>query len=65
MLLRAIRSSCEKFETGKTFSHNVRNNSKHFLHEAYYSIITQYCFVKIVLSLHFMNEWPIVNNIGP
>ena len=50
MLLRAIGSSCEKFETGKTFSHNVRNNSLHFLHEAYYSTITQYCFVKITIT---------------
>ena len=57
MLLRAIGSSCEKFETGKTFSRNVRNNSQHFLHEAYYSTITQCCFVKIILSLHsFMND---------
>ena len=65
MLLRAIESSCEKFETGKTLSRNVRNNSQHFLHEAYYSTITQCCFVKIILTFAFIHEWPNVNNMGP
>ena len=66
MLLRAIGSSCEKFETGKTFSRNVRNNSQHFLHEAYYSTITDsVLFRKNYSQFAFIHEWPNVNNMGP